>query len=213
LAPIQQLREARIAGDTVLQFLNHWKSPLSKGDWWNEAFTSEERLLIEEAYKPLGQQTAETVVRSDCPFQMGYLFGHLKKEHTRKLGYKLIERADSLIIDDAPVLSLHFYWKHRGDFYYRWRNLDNFALDSAVESYKRQIQIASKAIEEFVKEDWGFLPKHGGYDQLRIIEEKRGNLSLALELCEKASSEGWAGNWENQVSRINKKLSKMVTQI
>lgn len=191
----------------MLHFLNRGTSARNKTSWWQEALTSNERSLIEVAYMPMGNHTAEAAVCSDSPSQIGYLLGHLKKEQLRELGYRLIERADSLIRDDTPILDLHFYWQSRGEFFYRWRDLDGFALDAAVESYERQIELASKAVKAFFKELEG-IPAHAGYRQLRIIEEKRGNLGTARALCEQAKSQGWSDDWDKHIARIDKKISK-----
>ena len=48
----------------------------------------------------------------------------LAKEHLRHLGYKLLDRADTLVNENVPVLDLHFYFAVRGAFYYRWRDHD-----------------------------------------------------------------------------------------
>lgn len=87
--------------------------------------------------------------------------------------------------------------------------MDPFALDEAITSYQRQIDMAVEALEVFHEsEDWGFVPAHAGYRQLRIIEEKRGNLARARALCEQDKAEGWADNWDHHIARIDRKLAK-----
>jgi hypothetical protein len=184
------------------------ESDRNSGHWWYKEFAPDERAQIEEAYKPLGSGTAEALVLSDSPFQLSALIGHLKKEELREFGYKLTERADSLIRDDAPILDLHFYWHQRGNFFYRWRELDSLALREAVESYERQIELAPKAVKAFDLDDLGAIPAHAGYRQLRIIEEKRGNLASARALCVQAKSQGWSDDWDKHIARIDKKISK-----
>lgn len=180
-----------------------------EGNWWTEAFSPEERATIEDAFQPLGEISAEAIVSSDDPGAIGNLVGHLKKEHLRYLGYRLLERADSLISEKMPVLTLHFYWQARGEFFYRWRDVDYHALEEAIISYQRQIGLASNALKEFQEgENWGLVPAHAGYRQLRIIEEKRGNLTLARDLCEQAKAQGWSDDWDKHIARIDKKLVK-----
>ena len=51
---------------------------------------------------------------------------------------------------------------------------------------------------------------HVGFKQLRIIEEKRGNYQKAIELAKSALNQGWAGNWEKDIERIQKKQNKQL---
>ena len=119
--------------------------------------------------------------------------------------------ADTFINKNISIIDLHFYLSVRGNFFYRWRELDAFAFQESIDSYQRQIGISSNAVMEFRdNHTWGFIPAHAGYRQLRIIEEKRGNLSLARTLCEQAKSEGWVDDWDHQIARIDKKLAKDV---
>ena len=176
-------------------------------NWWNDAFTAEERISMEVAFNPLGEITAKDLALSLNPSSIGNLIGHFKKIHLREVGYKLIARADTLVSEEVPVLSRHFYFASRGNYYYRWRDLDSFALEEAIESFYRQIDLAGCALECFRKDEGlGFIPAHAGYRQLRIIEEKRGNFKLARELCKKAMTEGWSDDWGLQIARLNKKL-------
>jgi hypothetical protein len=195
----------------MLPFLAGKDKLPAKGDWWAEAFTLDECAAIEDAFQPLGfgNISAESQGRSTNPNTIGILVGHLKKENVRHLGYKLLERADTLINANIPILDLHFYLSARGNFFYRWRELDPFAFQESIESFQRQIGMASNAVMVFRESPtWGFIPAHAGYRQLRIIEEKRGNLTLARALCEQAKSEGWADDWDHQIARIDKKLAK-----
>lgn len=181
-------------------------------DWVSDTFTKQELASLERAFQPLGDMPVEGLLRSSDPFQVGSLAGYLKTENLRHLGYKVFQRADGLISEHAPVLSLHFYWQGRGEFFYRWRNHDEFALEEAVKSFQRQIGLAQNALEVFRSSSWGFIPAHRGYSQLRIIEEKRGNFELARTLCERAKEEGWDDDWDKHITRIDKKLAKLTVQ-
>lgn len=193
----------------MLQLVVRKSTLAEERDWWTEAFTLEERAAIEDAFQPLGNISAESLGRSNNPNIIGNLVGHLKREDLRHLGYRLLERADSLIDASVPILDLHFYLSARGNFFYRWRQLDPFAFQESIESYQQQIGLASNAVIVFREnKTWGFIPGHAGYRQLRIIEEKRGNFTLARALCLQAKSEGWADDWDHQIARIDKKLAK-----
>ena len=199
-------------GNRMLPFFRRKAEPNPGGDWWTDAFTQEERATIEGVFAPLGGGTAESLARSTNPNSLGTLAEYLKKEHLRHLGYKLLDRADTLVNENVPVLDLHFYFAVRGGFYYRWRDHDPFALDEAVKSFQRQIGLGAN-VARFFREDknWGFIPAHAGYRQLRIIEEKRGNWTLARALCKQANTEGWADDWDHHIGRIDKNLAAMKT--
>lgn len=193
----------------MLSFLRRKKSNPALPTWWQSALTSDEQRQIEAAFQPLGNMTAESLVASNDPGAIGNLVGHLKKEPLRHLGYKLLGHADTLVTENVPVLTLHFYWAARGEFYYRWRDVDDFALEEAVVSFQRQIGLSENALRVFVEgKQWGFVPAHAGFRQLRIIEEKRGNLTLARALCEQAKAQGWADDWDKNIARIDKKIAK-----
>ena len=193
----------------MLSFLRRKKVAVPPPSWWNTSLTLEEKATIESAFRPLGNVSAEALVSSNDLNSIGNLVGHLKKEPIRHLGYKILEYADTLISENTPVLTLHFYWAARGEFYYRWREKDDFALEEAVKSFQLQIGLAQNALSVFTEnEQWGFVPAHAGYRQLRIIEERRGNLTLARALCEQARSQGWADDWDKNIARIDKKLAK-----
>jgi hypothetical protein len=181
----------------------------SKAEWWEEAFTPDELEIIEENFRPLGDRKSVSLMDTQDPVSIGYLIGHLKKVELRHLGYRLIEHADTLVSKEVPILSLHFYWCLRGDFFYRWRDLDAEALKEAVKSYQEQIALSLEALKQFqADKNLGFIPAHGGFRQLRIIEENRGNLELARNLCETAKAQGWNENWDKHIARIDKKMAK-----
>jgi hypothetical protein len=164
--------------------------------------------MIEAAFKPLGNITVQELFEKQDVGGVGAVSGYLKREHLRHLGYKLLDHAETLITPKVPVLKQHFYWSARGGFYYRWRDLDDFALDGAIHSYGQQIAMATKAAREFRKQ-YDDLPGHAGFSQMRIIEEKRGNFEAAKELCHVAQAQGWAGSWEKSIARIDKKVAKV----
>lgn len=179
-------------------------------NWWKDSFTPEQRLAIEGTLGPLAITSAETLALSTDPLQITILVAHLKKEGLREHGYKLLERADSMLNHDTPIASQHFYWAARGEFYYRWRDLDGFALEESIRSFERQTALAPIAVEFFRRSDqFSHIPAHSGYRQLRIIEEKKGNFERARQLCICAKEEGWADDWDKQISRIENKMAKL----
>lgn len=174
--------------------------------WWERSLSWEERNLIEDAFKPMGNITARSMVESSSPQGIGNLIGHLKKEDIRHLGYLLIARGDELVHEQTPVMERHFFFAQAGGFYYRWRDHDSFALERAIDYFERQIAIAPEAAAKFLEpENLDFIPAHAGYRQLRIIFEKQGQFGKARDLCLKAKTQGWADDWDKHIARIDKK--------
>jgi hypothetical protein len=177
--------------------------------WWQSAFSASELAEIIAAYNPLGGGDAKEVLSSDSSYSLIVLVGYLKKDELREIGYKIIKRADEQLENETTLLNKHFYYAERGAYFYKMRDLDKFALSEATKSFYSQIELAPDAANFFKnKSDLGFIPAHAGYRQMRIILEKKGELLAAVELCEKAKSEGWKDDWDKQIDRLRKKLSK-----
>lgn len=178
-------------------------------DWWLTAFSETERKRILEAYGPGG------VIEGDILSMSGSAAGYfgtmatwLKNEKDRHIAYKLLEKAEELA-PAAPVLDRHFLYQNKKDIYYRFRDMDDFALARAIEACEQQIAISAKAAEAFRNEyEDEALPLHIGYTDLAIIREKEGHLEDAILLCEAALAQKWGGDWERRIERYKKKLTK-----
>lgn len=55
-----------------------------------------------------------------------------------------------------------------------------------------------------------FLPSHIGYKRLVITLEKEKRYEETIEVCKKALSQQWAGDWEYRIERCEKKLNKII---
>jgi hypothetical protein len=52
------------------------------------------------------------------------------------------------------------------------------------------------------------MPSHPGYKRLTIMLEKEGSHSEAIALCKKARSQGWSGDWDTRLARLETKSRK-----
>lgn len=111
-------------------------------------------------------------------------------EQSRSIAYRMIEKAEGLALQ-VGVLERHFLYQSKIETYYRFRDIDDFALPRAVEACQQQIAMSAEAAPAFQKEYGGELPSHVGYQQLAIIREKEGNFEEAIKVSEQALSEGW----------------------
>jgi len=181
-------------------------------DWWLSNFTESERREIIETFQPLGYPK-NGLVEGDIHAADGSatqllsaLAGWFKKEPKRTLAYRMLEKAEELS-SEAPVIDRHFLFQAEIEIYYRFRNVDDFALAKAVEACEKQIALSVAAAKAFKKEyPDSELPAHVGYQQLAIIRDKQGNVEEAIRICEKAIEQGWCGNWEDRIKRYRRKL-------
>lgn len=104
-----------------------------------------------------------------------------------------------------------------GDFYeasdeakgwYRKRNDEPYALNRAIAAAKRQVELSAAFIDQR-REDYGddlHLPRHYGFERLAILAEQEGRYADGVELCQRAQSEGWAGDWQKRIDRLRSKI-------
>lgn len=91
--------------------------------------------------------------------------------------------------------------------YMKRENPEN--LDKTIEACKEQIKIAPEVRRAFLEVYKNApLPRHIGYEQLAIIEEKQNNYEEVIRLSKMALNENWAGDWHNRIERCEKKLKK-----
>lgn len=142
----------------------------------------------------------------DAP-RIGDLVSHLKRDDLRSIGYRLIAEGDRLLPTVTNPVDLHFYCGSRGSYFYRFREADSWAMDEAYKSFSAQIAL-SKTVGPLLRESIGFEVGHKGFSQMRIIEEKLGNYSAAINLCLLAKRDGWWDNWDHHIERLRRKIAK-----
>jgi hypothetical protein len=184
-------------------------------EWWITTFTKQERDYIVETFQPLGGSGIR-LIKGDIQYCSGSAVSLLsslarwfKNEKDRKIGYKLLDKGEELINTKTRLLDIHFFYQNKLEFYYRFRDIDQGALNVAIEACKRQIDISDKASLAFKKEYKDeALPIHVGYKQLAIILEKHKKYNEVIGLCEQAKNQEWNGEWNKIIARCNKKIFK-----
>lgn len=183
-------------------------------DWWLHEFTPAERDLVRQTYNPMGnpafqidQGIVSQSTQSTADFASG-VAGWFKKEETRHIAYKFIRKADEFEQTDLSPMSVHFAMQGRCQVFYRWRDVDDFALEEAIKACERGISVSKEAAAAF-KKAWGKVDvSHYCFKQLAIIEEKRGNFDRAMALSKQAKDEGWMGDWDDRIARLKRKAAK-----
>lgn len=75
------------------------------------------------------------------------------------------------------------------------------------EAYKSLIDNFKPEQENWVKEQTN-IQYHYGYKQMAIHLDKKKEFAEAIKLCEKARDEGWFGDWDERIEKLQKKLDK-----
>lgn len=109
--------------------------------------------------------------------------------------------------------------------WYKRRDADPNARQNAIDACERQIALSREAISAWhewgrlndeilqylgdrnPRKPWG-IPSHTGFTQLAIIREKDGDYAEAIRLCKQAKSDGWAGDWDKRILRLEHKQSR-----
>lgn len=220
-------------------------------EWWQGEFSDAERANILATFQPMGASDAEAMLvkgvsggRDHDPSKLlSNMAGWFERETDRTIGYRIIDKAEELLATSPSILTKHFTYHAKVQVYYRWRDVDSFALERTEKACRDQIALAPLAAKEFlgkgltpiIEVDWladseaeiqrkvelvrngeattgedvlGFLPSHHGYKQLAIILEKRGDYGDALAICEQAKGQGWKGDWDSRIVRLEKRLAK-----
>lgn len=183
------------------------------GDWWIKSLSKYERERIISAF------SVHSLVEEDIFAMSGTAMGYLSviadrfdNEADRGIAYKILQKANELV-SESPVLDQHFFYQAEIQIYYKFRAVDTFAFEKAVEACRKQIALSLSAREEFLREyPNDALPAHVGYEQLAIILEKDTKFDEAIEICEKALKQGWNSDWQQRIDRCKKKIAKAASK-
>lgn len=187
------------------------------GEWWLSTFTEAERTHIEQVYKPLGMSPRERPLTQGSLMGTSQtaagllwaLAGWFNKPGDRHIAERILAKAEELADASGNPLDRHFTYLQMIETAYRQRDEVPGALGAATRACEKQIALAPKASRAFKREYKGQpLPPHTGFQQLAIIREKQGDLDGALRLAEQAKRQGWAGDWDGRIARLQKKKAK-----
>ncbi len=82
-------------------------------------------------------------------------------------------------------------------------------FEDSGEEAQRKIDLVQRGEATFDRYPPDTLPSHHGYKQLAIILEKRGDYVAAGALSEEAREQGWKGDWDTRIARLNKRIVKL----
>lgn len=185
-------------------------------EWWLSSFSESEREYIVKTFNPM-MSSGESLIKGNIDYSSrspsGYLCdlsGWFKKKEDRTIAFRFIEKAEEMLFKSSDILDVHFFYHNKIQTYYRQREVEPEALAIAIEACRKQIAVAPKAKNAFLKTYKDApLPSPLGFRQLSIIEEKRNNYEEAINLSKEALEQGWSGDWEERIERYMKKISKI----
>lgn len=180
-------------------------------NWWLNELSDEEREIILNTYSPMG--SADSIIEGDIysssQTQLHFfwgLIGWFNKPELRHIAYKIIAKAETLISEHSEPLDIHFLYSEKIEVYYKDRDLHPDGLELAIQACEQQIENSPAAAKGLNDKLGGQLPSHKGYYQLAIILEKKKCYKEVISLCEKAKSQGWAGDWDKRIERCSKQI-------
>ena len=185
-------------------------------------------------YKPFGSDPSEKLLTGSqlatgtktTETSVSLLYGLAQWFNSKKdidIAKRIIAKADELSTPNLPVLDLHFHYSTMIQVYYKNRDVPA-SLTRAAWACQRQIELSPQAASEFKREHRelrasairdGYdsnlparckLPRHIGFQQMCIILEKEGDYKGALRLAKRASREGWDGDWDRRIPKLEKRV-------
>ena len=189
-------------------------------DWWLSEFTDDERSYIDRSFSSFGSSgdglgeirgrlTTGEITFSTEKSPLSVLGGMVTPGNS-DIDYSIAERCyrKAEEIGSSDILDLHFLYLSQIRFYYKRRNDHPEALDLAIKACEKQISISKDAAKGFKKAQYlKDIPEHTGYKQLAIIREKQRRFVEAIALSRRAQKQGWTGDWEKRIERLEKKIS------
>jgi hypothetical protein len=205
-------------------------------DWWLSEFTDAERERIETKFRPLGTEDGErpltqgkvTYTSQTAAGLLQGLATWFEGQADRHIAIRLLKKAEELAKSSGSRLSsggkgrplakpssrnvvdLHFIYQGLIETYYKNRNEDPSALQSAIDACEAQIAIAPSVARAFQREFPDTpLPGHIGFLRLVEIRARQKNFPEVMRLCDEALQQCWAGSWEAEKADL--KVEEIMT--
>jgi len=181
--------------------------------WWANSFTDQERSLIRRTFKPMGSEKGYAIDKGEglgCDqTQVTNLLSGLaswfRDRKYDRIQYVILSETER---QSRTALQRHFAYSQMIEYWYRLRDEREGARDHAITYCHWQIALSKDAAKAWNKQHGPPLPSHVGFKQLAIIYEKDGNLVEAIQLSQQAKKDGWNGDWDDRITRLQQKAAK-----
>lgn len=191
-------------------------------EWWADLFTPQETAALERAYARgnvaagRGQERLSLtrgVVRESAGQESAARFlaglAPLVNQVVHEKEPAVWAEAERLALDSDDLLDLHAVYSGSIKAFYARREEDEDYLDAALSAAEELVEMAPEVATVYRKQHGRKdLPPHRGFKLLAVISEKQGDYDKALTLCRRAREQGWAGDWETQIARLEKKAAR-----
>lgn len=194
--------------------------------WWLEVLTEGERKYILDNVKYFGiggtsdikHILLEQDVIASSETVLNFAMGLLTYVAKEKELIPLVEKIENLAFgvtnttDCEEVFRKHLILGSLGDIYYKHRENPE-CFNRAIDYYKKQIAMSKEAKEAWIESDRRIgiketkMPKHVGYERMAIILEKEKKYEEAYNISREAVAEGWKGEWEKRIEKLEKKMA------
>ena len=184
--------------------------------WWNSAFSPAERDYLEAALRTLvlpANSKSLTKGREPTAFQtaaslLTALADQLsERAQDRDLASRVLAKAEHRALAEDDTLGLHFVYDQMIRLHSHWNDTFADARDLAFAACRKQVRLAPQAARALRQRHPGErLPTHLGYLLASVTLEQVEAYEPAIELCRRAQSEGWTGDWPLRILQLNKKL-------
>lgn len=182
---------------------------LKLDDWWQNALTEFERQELLSGFKPQSNRDSPLISgmietgqgRGDF---LANLAGWFENSNPC-LAKKILDSAESFLNEQSTAKEKHFTYQALIQYYYKHSEVNPDNYPKAIWACRQQIAVSKQALQQILVMTDGFAPSHVGYKQLAIILEKEKRYTDAISLVQQAQAEGWAGDWDARLNRLNKK--------
>ncbi|MEC8917110.1 MAG: hypothetical protein VX796_05760 [Pseudomonadota bacterium] len=186
-----------------------WVKLFGLEHWWQDELNESDRQAVRSVDPEF--DNANIISSGANPAWMLLGIAIQLRKRSRSTSLRLIAKGEELAGAGNAVIQ-HFFYSELIRFYYPDRDAISGALESAIRTCQRQIAISPKVIAAMQRDD----PKlgapgaisHRGYKQLAIIYEKQDRFRDARSVAAQAKEAGWAGDWDNRIARLEKKIAK-----
>lgn len=212
-APDESQELNRFAGSDVRSVpeLDAYLASFRLAQWWLSQFNDSERKYIRSnaaasawswSWSLGDEESRQYRIASDVLCEIAGLF---RSPIDRDIARRFFDKAEEVAADDP--LDLHYTYTQMIRYYYRDRPEDVATQNLAIEACQKQIAIAERTRTAYIKLfPTEPLTGHPGFEQLAIIRERQGQYHEAIQLCQQALAQGWAGDWEWRIRRCQSKL-------
>ena len=184
--------------------------------WWNSSFSATERDTMEAAFRtlaPPANSRPPTTGQKSTGFQtaaslLTVLADRLsERAQDRDLASRVLAKAEHRALAEDDTLGLHFVYDQMIRLHSHWNDTFADARDLAFAACRKQVRLAPQAARALRQRHPGErLPTHLGYLLASVTLEQVEAYEPAIELCRRAQSEGWTGDWPLRILQLNKKL-------